>query len=82
MRIGFNSKPDPETCRHPLTMAVNAGGIERVICELCGHVSIDMTSDLVSSADRAAFAREADEARLNPAPRHAARFAFMATSNA
>lgn len=61
MKIGRHGRKDPETCTHATTIAVTATGIERIICESCGHVSVRFLDDLISEAERDAFAREADD---------------------
>ena len=49
-------------CSHEETLTVNAAGIERVICEVCGHVSIRFHDDVLNDVERAALAREVDDA--------------------
>ncbi len=34
-------------CDHPLTVSIVVAGIERVLCETCGHVSVSHHHDLV-----------------------------------
>lgn len=44
-------------CRHSVTVSVGSTGVERVVCEACGHVSVHFLSDMDSEVDRARFAR-------------------------
>jgi len=61
MNISFNSRPNPDTCAHADSITVNTVGLQRVICETCGHVSVNFIDDVGGKVSRAAFAREADE---------------------
>lgn len=61
MNIGFNTRTNPETCTHSGTIAVNSSGLERSICESCGHVSVSFNTGITGEVSRSAFAREADE---------------------
>lgn len=46
-------------CSHQSTVTVITGGLERVICEDCGHVTIRY--ELISGdLDRSMFSRDAD----------------------
>jgi len=44
-------------CRHSVTVSVGSTGVERVVCESCGHVSVHFLTDMDSEFDRARFAR-------------------------
>jgi hypothetical protein len=46
-----------DRCVHKVTMTVQSLGIERVVCEACGHVSVHFLSDLTGERDRDRFAR-------------------------
>ncbi|MGH8915913.1 MAG: hypothetical protein ACRDZM_15540 [Acidimicrobiia bacterium] len=46
-----------DRCAHRVTMTVKSAGIERVVCEACGHVSVHFLSDLSGEVDRDRFAR-------------------------
>ena len=37
----------PETCGHPVTSSTVIAGMRRVVCEACGHVSVEYVSDTV-----------------------------------
>jgi len=65
MNIGFNSKINPDTCAHTHTLTVSSAGLERAICETCGHVSLAFMTDMVGDVRRSAFAREADERTIS-----------------
>lgn len=47
-------------CHHEVTVSVIYGGIERVICETCGDVTIRYESMISGDVDRSKFARDAD----------------------
>jgi hypothetical protein len=47
-------------CDHPDPIKVRSGGIERTVCEYCGHVSFSFVADLTDGIDRDQFAREID----------------------
>lgn len=44
-------------CRHQTTVTVRNSGIERTVCETCGHVSFQPRESLSGSADRRMFER-------------------------
>lgn len=50
-----------KTCDHVSTIAITAAGIEREICEACGHVSFQFDEQQLENIDRNRFAREVDE---------------------
>lgn len=47
-------------CSHVSTITVVSGGLERVVCEDCGDVTIRYESMISGDVDRAKFARRAD----------------------
>lgn len=51
----------PGQCAHPTSLSVIAAGIERRICETCGHLSISFVSEVSGPVTRSHFARPADE---------------------
>lgn len=53
--------PRPRHCSHESTVNVISNGLERVICELCGNVSIRYDSTISRDIDRSQFRRKADE---------------------
>lgn len=44
-------------CPHRVTVAVRSGGIERRVCESCGHVGVHFLADLSGEVERTSFAR-------------------------
>ena len=52
-----------QRCSHDVTVSVRMSGLERVVCERCGHVTVRYLSALSGSVDRSRFAREADRTR-------------------
>ncbi|HEX6145347.1 MAG TPA: hypothetical protein VF083_01125 [Acidimicrobiia bacterium] len=57
-------------CQHSVTVSVCSTGVERVVCESCGHVSVHFLTDMDSEFDRARFARSGErdlERRRRPA---------------
>lgn len=81
MSIGITSKRNPETCSHAETITVNTVGLQRAICETCGHVSIRSIDDIYGQVSRTAFAREADQLRTTDA-RHNVMVKHMAGATA
>ncbi len=53
-------------CRHPVTMSTITAGLERVVCEACGHMSIRNLRSISGPIERQSFARPADAV---PAPK-------------
>lgn len=49
-------------CEHVNTITVRNGGIERTVCESCGHMSFRGLEGLSGSADRNQFEREVERA--------------------
>ena len=52
-----------DACAHPATIQVVSNGLERVICEDCGHVSIRYESMISGDVHRSMFSRKADTPR-------------------
>ena len=52
-------------CSHQSTVTVITGGLERVICEDCGDVTIRYESMISGDLDRSMFSRDADSAHVN-----------------
>jgi hypothetical protein len=61
MNWGRSTRPDPTRCGHHDTITVVHSGLERVVCEACGLVSVRYESELTGERDRLSFARPADE---------------------
>lgn len=53
-------------CPHPVTVSVCSTGVERVVCEVCGHVSVHFLSDVGNELDRSRFARQGERGPIQP----------------
>lgn len=51
------------TCDHVSTITISSAGVEREICEDCGHVSFTFQDNDHDTIDRDQFARPTDEPR-------------------
>lgn len=51
-------------CQHPQTLDVRAAGVERSVCQDCGHVSFRDVVELSSTIDRTMFARPVDRVEV------------------
>jgi hypothetical protein len=47
-------------CEHLPTVTVRNSGIERTVCEACGHVSLRGVEGLSGTVDRRRFERDAE----------------------
>jgi hypothetical protein len=56
-----------QRCSHEVTMSIQTSGLEHVVCERCGEVTVRYLSGLSGTVDRSRFARDADRP-----PRHLA----------
>jgi hypothetical protein len=52
----------PGECTHDIVITVYAAGVERAICETCGHISVSFPSEVTGPVTRDHFARPADAA--------------------
>jgi len=50
-------------CEHAATITINNAGIERTVCENCGHVSINAHEGLSGTASRSQFERDTERAQ-------------------
>lgn len=50
-----------DACPHASRVVIGTHGIERQICESCGHVSFAFTGGELSDVDRDRFARPVDQ---------------------
>ncbi len=55
-------------CKHPRRIVVRTAGLERTVCESCGHVSFEARADPLNKVKRSDFARasEADVDQWKP----------------
>jgi hypothetical protein len=58
--VGARRRVTPDTCPHPTTLSATTNGLERVVCEVCGHLSVSYTLELTAPVSRERFARPAD----------------------
>jgi hypothetical protein len=58
-RRGRFSRPD---CEHLETVTIRNGGIQRTVCETCGHVSLKGLENLSGKASRRQFERASERA--------------------
>jgi len=58
--LGGIRKTDPAKCSHTETIAVTSAGIERIVCESCGHVSFSIQIESNADIEREMFARSID----------------------
>lgn len=52
-------------CDHSSTLTVRNSGIERTVCEACGHVSFQPLEGLSGTADRRKFERPVESERTS-----------------
>ena len=50
----------PDVCGHEQTLTTITCGLQRIVCELCAHVSVRYIRPLAGPIDRRRFARQAD----------------------
>lgn len=53
-------KSNADPCSHTESISVYSAGVQRVICESCGHLSIRLVKGLTIPVERSMFARPAD----------------------
>ena len=68
MTFGKQSRPSQDNCSHTQTISVSSSGVDRIVCEICGHVSVSFTTALTADIQRTQFARPADSAKRHAAP--------------
>lgn len=61
IELTIKSRTRPRECAHDTTLAVLAAGVERSICEICGHISVRFVARVTGPVTRNHFARPADE---------------------
>lgn len=50
----------PDLCGHEQTLTTITCGLQRIVCEMCAHVSVRYIRPLAGPIDRRRFARQAD----------------------
>lgn len=55
-------------CPHDTAITVSAAGVQRSICENCGHISVNFSAVVSGPVTRGHFARPADEAHAAEEP--------------
>jgi hypothetical protein len=66
IEFALRARPRTGQCSHESTLSVAAAGVERSICENCGHISVAFLSEMSGPVYRSRFARPADEAADSP----------------
>lgn len=61
IELAIRPRTRPSQCRHETRLTVTAAGVERSICETCGHIGVSFTFELSGPVTREHFARPADE---------------------
>lgn len=60
MLVRLTKNRDRQECLHSANVTVVSAGLERVICEGCGHLSFRYLATLTGKIDRSRFVREVD----------------------
>ena len=53
-------RPKGNGCAHSRSILVRSTGVERSVCEKCGHISFNFLDESSGKADREQFARAID----------------------
>ena len=61
IELAIRPRTRPAQCQHETRLTVTAAGVERSICETCGHIGVRFTFELAGPVTREHFARPADE---------------------
>lgn len=61
IEVAIRPRTRPAECAHETCLTITAAGVERSICETCGHISVRFLSELSGPVTREHFARPADE---------------------
>jgi hypothetical protein len=64
--LALRARPRTGQCLHDSALSVAAAGVERSICENCGHISVAFITEMSGPVYRSRFARPADEAVESP----------------
>jgi hypothetical protein len=66
IELALRARPRSGQCLHESNLSVAAAGVERSICENCGHISVVFLTEMSGPVYRRKFARPADEAADSP----------------
>ncbi len=62
IEVAIRPRTRPGECHHDHVLSITACGVERSICEICGHISVSFVSEVAGPVTRGHFARPADDA--------------------
>jgi hypothetical protein len=62
IELAIRHRVRPGECTHDTVLTVCAAGVERSICETCGHIGVRFPAEVAGPATRDHFARPADVA--------------------
>lgn len=65
IEVAIRPRTRPGECHHDHVLTITACGVERSICETCGHISVSFVSEVSGPVSRGHFARPADESDLD-----------------
>ncbi|MGD2101767.1 MAG: hypothetical protein PVG83_05970 [Acidimicrobiia bacterium] len=68
IELAIRHRVRPAECVHDSVLTVATPGVERSICETCGHISVNFSSVVSGPVTRHHFARPADEAHAANEP--------------
>lgn len=60
IELAIRQRPRLGECAHDTALSVVAAGVERSICETCGHISVRFLTEMEGPIFRNRFARPAD----------------------
>lgn len=66
LELAIRPRTRPGECLHETALSVTAAGVERSICETCGHISVRFLNEMEGPIFRNRFARPADVAAESP----------------
>ena len=66
LEVLLNRNRETEECLHDEIVTVVCTGLQRVICEGCGHLSFRYLAELTGNIDRSRFGREVDRLVIAP----------------
>lgn len=68
IELAIRHRVRPAECAHDAVLTVTTAGVERSICETCGHISVNFSAVVSGPVTRHHFARPADEAHAAAEP--------------